>query len=109
MPTDAQRIEQLRAEIRRHDILYYVEARPQIPDRQYDALARLCVTLCRVLPGIRREFPRGPDGVVMPAVLPVGGDDFAGILGHYHLTRAKVDPGPAFDWTRLEERMRKLR
>ena len=38
MPTDAQRIEQLRAEIRRHDILYYALARPQIPDRQYDAL-----------------------------------------------------------------------
>jgi len=38
MPTDAQRIEQLRAEIRRHDILYYVEARPRIPDRRYDRL-----------------------------------------------------------------------
>ena len=38
MPTDAQRMEQLRAEIRRHDILYYVEARTEISDRQYDAL-----------------------------------------------------------------------
>ncbi len=38
MATDAQRIEQLRAEIRRHDILYYVEARTEIPDRRYDAL-----------------------------------------------------------------------
>jgi len=78
-------------------------------NRQYDALARLCVTLCRVLPEVRREFPRGPDGVVVPAVMPVGGDDFAGILGHYHLTRGKVDPGPAFDWERLEKQMRKLR
>ncbi len=34
----AKRIEQLRDEIRRHDYLYYVEARPEISDRQYDEL-----------------------------------------------------------------------
>jgi len=38
MPTDAERIEQLRREIRRHDHLYYVLARPEISDRQYDRL-----------------------------------------------------------------------
>jgi len=38
MTTDAERIEQLRREIRRHDRLYYVEARPEISDRQYDRL-----------------------------------------------------------------------
>ena len=32
------RIEQLRAEIRKHDYLYYVLNRPQISDRQYDKL-----------------------------------------------------------------------
>ncbi len=35
---DAERIEQLRDEIRRHDYLYYVEARPEISDRRYDRL-----------------------------------------------------------------------
>ena len=34
----AERIEQLRKEIRRHDRLYYVEARPEISDREYDKL-----------------------------------------------------------------------
>lgn len=34
----ANRIDQLRREIRRHDRLYYVEARPEISDRQYDRL-----------------------------------------------------------------------
>jgi DNA ligase (NAD+) len=34
----AKRIEELRREIRRHDHLYYVEARPEIDDRQYDRL-----------------------------------------------------------------------
>lgn len=33
-------IEQLRDEIRRHDRLYYVEARPEIDDREYDRLYR---------------------------------------------------------------------
>jgi len=34
----AARIEKLRREIRRHDRLYYVEARPEISDRRYDKL-----------------------------------------------------------------------
>ncbi len=39
MAQDAKkRVEQLRAEIRRHDYLYYVLARPEISDRQYDKL-----------------------------------------------------------------------
>ncbi len=38
MSTAADRIEQLRAEIRDHDQKYYVEAAPEISDVQYDAL-----------------------------------------------------------------------
>ena len=34
----AQRIEELREEIRRHDRLYYVENAPEISDREYDML-----------------------------------------------------------------------
>lgn len=34
----AGRIDKLRAEIRRHDRLYYTEAKPEISDRQYDRL-----------------------------------------------------------------------
>ncbi len=36
----ARRIAWLRREIRRHDRLYYVEARPEISDAEYDALVR---------------------------------------------------------------------
>jgi len=36
--SDRQRIEQLRQQIRHHDWLYYVQASPEISDRQYDAL-----------------------------------------------------------------------
>jgi DNA ligase (NAD+) len=44
------RIEQLRAEIRRHDRLYYVEARPEIGDADYDALYRELEALERAHP-----------------------------------------------------------
>ena len=40
MPSDAERIEKLREEIRRHDHLYYVEAGPEISDREYDLLVQ---------------------------------------------------------------------
>ena len=38
MNSDVERIERLRREIGRHDYLYYVEAAPEISDREYDAL-----------------------------------------------------------------------
>jgi DNA ligase (NAD+) len=38
MAQAAQQIEDLREEIRRHDRLYYVEARPEISDREYDRM-----------------------------------------------------------------------
>ncbi len=38
MPSAADRIEELRRVLRHHDHLYYVEARPEISDREYDRL-----------------------------------------------------------------------
>jgi DNA ligase (NAD+) len=40
VPTTREEIERLREAIRRHDFLYYVEARPEITDPEYDALMR---------------------------------------------------------------------
>jgi len=28
-------------------------------------------------------------------------ESFSGLLGHWHITDRKIDPGPAFDWDRL--------
>ena len=36
--TPADRVKQLRSEIRRHEELYYVEASPEISDAEFDAL-----------------------------------------------------------------------
>ncbi len=38
MASVKDRVEELRRELRRHDRLYYVEARPEISDREYDRL-----------------------------------------------------------------------
>jgi DNA ligase (NAD+) len=45
-----QRISELREQIHHHDYLYYVEARPEVSDAEYDALVRELVEL-------EREFP----------------------------------------------------
>jgi DNA ligase (NAD+) len=45
MVTSRQRVEELRNEIRRHDRLYYVEAKPELTDRQYDTLYKELVDL----------------------------------------------------------------
>lgn len=70
--------------------------------QQEAALVKLAATLCQVLPGIRPECPRDEDGKVASAKLP---DDklaaFTGIMGHYHITTDKIDPGPALDFDAL--------
>ncbi len=78
-------------------------------DAQYEALAHLAAGLARVLPRIRLDAPRTPRQSVATTTLPDGEAlAFPGLVGHYHLTRAKVDPGPAFDWERLLARARQL-
>jgi N-acetyl-anhydromuramyl-L-alanine amidase AmpD len=71
-------------------------------EEQYRSLIRLTATLHAVLPGIRLEAPRGEDGAVRTDALDEDERaSFQGLIGHYHLTTAKIDPGPAFDWERV--------
>ena len=80
-----------------------------LTDQQYDALIRLTATLHTVLPQIRLAAPRDPDGSVPPHVLSdERQDSHRGLIGHYHLTDDKSDPGPAFDWDRVLDGARSL-
>jgi DNA ligase (NAD+) len=45
LTSDAKRIEELRAEIDRHNKLYYLEARQEITDQQFDALLKELIEL----------------------------------------------------------------
>jgi len=59
------------------------------------------------LPGIALDAPRDAAGGGRPGVLTESERaGFRGVLGHYHLSDAKVDPGPGFDWDRVLGRAR---
>lgn len=76
---------------------------------QYDSLVKLTATLCTVLPRIRCDYPRGPDGELLTSTLSE--DDLAaysGLIGHYHIQANKVDPGPAFQWDMVVRRARAM-
>jgi hypothetical protein len=76
---------------------------------QHHALEHLAAGLCALCPRSRPGAPRGANGRVLDRVLtPEGFASFQGILGHYHVTEEKIDPGPAFDWEAFLARVRAL-
>lgn len=71
---------------------------------QYESLEKLTAALCAVLPRIRCDYPRDSGGNLVRTVLPEQElEGYSGLLGHYHLVRGKIDPGPAFQWDRVVE------
>jgi hypothetical protein len=78
------------------------------PEQQH-ALEHLAAGLCALFPRILPVAPRDAGGRVLDRVLtPDEFASFRGILGHYHVTEEKVDPGPAFDWEGFLARVRAL-
>ncbi len=81
-----------------------------LTDAQYDALIKLTAALCEIFPKIKNEYPTDADGNLITDEL--SDEDFAnfqGLIGHYHETNRKTDPGPAFDWERLRRGVEKAR
>jgi N-acetyl-anhydromuramyl-L-alanine amidase AmpD len=77
--------------------------------QQYEALIKLTATLHSVFPKIRVDYPRGQDGKLLPVKLPDAEyDKYQGLLGHYHVQLNKVDPGPAFQWDKLIDGVKKI-
>jgi N-acetyl-anhydromuramyl-L-alanine amidase AmpD len=98
------RAEAVRGKIHDQELVQY-DFTPQ----QYAALAKLTATLCAVLPRIECKYPTDASGKLVAGKL--SDDELAnyhGVLGHYHLTTLKVDPGPAFDWDYVIGTARKL-
>ncbi|RMH12530.1 MAG: N-acetylmuramoyl-L-alanine amidase [Planctomycetota bacterium] len=81
-----------------------------LTDEQYDALICLVAALVEIFPNLRCDYPRDASGRLVTTAL---GDEqfeaFSGLIGHYHVQRNKVDPGPAFDWDRLVEGVQQKR
>jgi N-acetyl-anhydromuramyl-L-alanine amidase AmpD len=71
-------------------------------DAQYEALMKLTAGLARTFPRMVLDYPRAEDGSLRLTVLSDEEiDAFQGVLGHWHVSPRKVDPGPAFDWDRV--------
>jgi N-acetylmuramoyl-L-alanine amidase len=80
-----------------------------LTDEQYDSLIKLVATVCMVLPEIEPDYPRDAEGNLVNNVLSKDElDAYSGLIGHYHITKVKVDPGPAFDWDRVTDGARRL-
>ncbi len=68
-------------------------------DAQYDALIAVLRGLDEMFPALRLKAPIGGDGqIVRNKLLDT---QFTGIVGHYHVSANKWDPGPGFDWERV--------
>jgi N-acetylmuramoyl-L-alanine amidase len=75
---------------------------------QYDAFARLCRELLRLLPNLPAEYPQSSPGEQLWATLPdanIKRESYAGYIAHYHITAQKWDPGP-FDFKDFCTRLR---
>lgn len=91
------------------EIQGYTREQYDLTDEQYEALIRLTAALHKVLPQIELQAPRDPDGQVTNRVLsPDARDHHRGLIGHYHISASKSDPGPAFDWDRVINGAKKL-
>jgi len=79
---------------------------------QYDSLVKLTAALCRHFPELEADAPRNALGRVTTSRMSEAAEaEFGGIVGHYHVSAQKQDPGPAFDWDRFlaQVRIRLLR
>jgi N-acetylmuramoyl-L-alanine amidase len=77
--------------------------------QQYDSLIKLTATLCTLFPLLRCDYPHDASGQLIPHKLPTAEfQNYRGILGHYHVQSNKVDPGPAFQWDRVLDGVRRL-
>jgi len=78
-------------------------------DAQYKAMIRLTAALCDIFPKMRCDYPRNPDGSLLTTVMPEEDwQAFGGLVGHYHLTTNKIDPGPAFDFEYITSRAQEI-
>ena len=69
-------------------------------DPQYLALISLLQALTKWLPKIKAEVPLDEKGEIVSTTLE-DGVAFEGIIGHYHVSTDRWDPGPGFDWQRV--------
>lgn len=75
-----------------------------LTDAQYDSLMKLTAALCTALPKITCDYPRDEKGELIRETLTESQwADHQGLMGHWHVQTNKTDPGPAFNWERVQK------
>jgi len=75
---------------------------------QYASLIKLTAALVKLFPKIKLDYPR-ENGKLRTTKLPDAEIlRYEGLMGHYHVSSSKVDPGPAFQWDLLINEVKKL-
>lgn len=96
----------VRGTIHGRDLVMY-----DLTPQQYAALGKLSAALSRIFPALELDYPRDASGRVLTRKLTdTELAEHRGLIGHYHLTEGKIDPGPALQWGRvIAEAERSLR
>lgn len=76
---------------------------------QYASLIKLTAALAAALPNMELTYPKDENGMVLTRAMSAEEQkDFRGLIGHFHLTDGKIDPGPAFRWQYVTDEAKKL-
>jgi N-acetyl-anhydromuramyl-L-alanine amidase AmpD len=77
-------------------------------EEQNQALISLLPAQQEVFPRIESRVPLDSNGLIQQDCMASEDyDSFRGVLGHYHVQRNKIDPGPAMDWSRIQNALRR--
>jgi hypothetical protein len=93
--------DKLTCRIHGHQFLAYEYTRAQL-----ESMTALGRAMARVFPNLPQTYPLAGDGEQLWTALP-DPREYAGYLGHYHVTQQKWDPGP-FDFRRFASTIRGL-
>ena len=86
-----------------HEVQQY-----DLTPEQYHALIKLTAALTKIFPKITNDYPRDENGKLIPGLLTDQQfADYHGLIGHYHIKKSKLDPGPAFQWDYLVDQVKK--
>lgn len=98
-----QRPDPVRGKVNGRELVQY-----DFTPEQYAALIKLTAALHRIFPQIALDYPRDAQGRLVTGQLT---DKqlaaFRGVLGHFHVSASKYDPGPAFQWEAVIMRARR--
>lgn len=75
---------------------------------QYDTLTKLIAGLVKIFPEIKLDYPKRNGQLIRNKLPDEEFQKFKGVIGHFHVTTDKIDPGPAFNWELVMNRTKEI-